>query len=192
MSIGLSISRGSLRCWSLIIVASSITTSEALSTGPALKPIRAAPLSAYRRESRDQITYESGGLQRPPFADRIFIGGRREGESSSVLAAVAVGDSTQLVVEELSVLQELPLPSVLAEDLTAQASSLDMGAVQSVITTALLITGNTVGAGTLALPELCGRPGLAVSTGMYGGMWLISLLTFIDNILSLTRPRPPH
>jgi tyrosine-specific transport protein len=49
--------------------------------------------------------------------------------------------------------------------------------VGPVLSAALLITGNTVGAGCLVLPELAAGPGLAAVSGMYLAAWALNLLT---------------
>lgn len=41
--------------------------------------------------------------------------------------------------------------------------------IQPILSTALLITGNTVGASCLVLPEMAARPGMAVSTLLFLG-----------------------
>jgi tyrosine-specific transport protein len=46
-----------------------------------------------------------------------------------------------------------------------------------VISAALMITGNTVGAGMLVLPELVAGPGLMVSFGVFFGAWLMNLIS---------------
>lgn len=47
----------------------------------------------------------------------------------------------------------------------------------SVITAALLVTGNTVGAGALVLPELAAKPGFSLSTSMFCVAYLVNLLS---------------
>ena len=49
--------------------------------------------------------------------------------------------------------------------------------VLPVLSSALLITGNTVGAGMLVLPELASGPGLLISTSVFVGAFLINLLS---------------
>jgi tyrosine-specific transport protein len=49
--------------------------------------------------------------------------------------------------------------------------------VLPVLSTALLITGNTVGAGMLVLPELAAGPGMGLSTSIFVGAFLINLLS---------------
>jgi tyrosine-specific transport protein len=49
--------------------------------------------------------------------------------------------------------------------------------VLPVLSTALLITGNTVGAGMLVLPELATGPGMGLSTSIFVGAFLINLLS---------------
>jgi len=41
--------------------------------------------------------------------------------------------------------------------------------IQPILSTALLITGNTVGASCLVLPEMASRPGMAASTALFFG-----------------------
>lgn len=41
--------------------------------------------------------------------------------------------------------------------------------VKPIIATSLLITGNTIGAGTLVMPEIAAGPGMALSTGVFVG-----------------------
>jgi hypothetical protein len=71
-------------------------------------------------------------------------GGRRQAPSSK-LSAVAIGTDVD---------RRLPV---------------DYRGIQTVITTSLLITGNTIGAAALVLPEMAAKPGLAVSTGLFLG-----------------------
>jgi tyrosine-specific transport protein len=46
-----------------------------------------------------------------------------------------------------------------------------------VLSTSLLITGNTVGAGMLVLPELAAGPGIAIATSIFGAAFLINLIS---------------
>lgn len=62
----------------------------------------------------------------------------------------------------------------------AQAASLDKSLQEfwmPVISTSLLITGNTFGAGSLVLPELVQGPGLSASSGIFMGAYLMNLLS---------------
>ena len=45
----------------------------------------------------------------------------------------------------------------------------DIEAASAVMSSALLITGNTVGAGTIVLPEIATGPGMLPSTGLFLG-----------------------
>ena len=45
----------------------------------------------------------------------------------------------------------------------------DFSGLQSVLTTALMVTGNTIGAGALVMPELAAKSGMAISTGIFVG-----------------------
>jgi tyrosine-specific transport protein len=49
--------------------------------------------------------------------------------------------------------------------------------VMPVLSTSLMITGNTVGAGMLVLPELAAGPGMGVSTSLFVGAFLVNLLS---------------
>jgi tyrosine-specific transport protein len=46
-----------------------------------------------------------------------------------------------------------------------------------VLSASLLVTGNTVGAGCLVLPELAAGPGLAASSAVFGASYLLNLLS---------------
>jgi tyrosine-specific transport protein len=46
-----------------------------------------------------------------------------------------------------------------------------------VLSTSLMITGNTVGAGMLVLPELVAGPGMAISTSIFVGAFLVNLIS---------------
>jgi hypothetical protein len=48
-------------------------------------------------------------------------------------------------------------------------NQIDWNDLQSIITTALMISGNTIGAGCLVLPEIAAKPGLAISTDLFVG-----------------------
>jgi tyrosine-specific transport protein len=71
-----------------------------------------------------------------------------------------------------------PLANILVEEEDEGSSSIiEWGSCQSILTTALLVTGNTVGAGTLALPALSAKPGLCLSTGMFAVAYVVNLLS---------------
>jgi tyrosine-specific transport protein len=46
-----------------------------------------------------------------------------------------------------------------------------------VLSAAMLITGNTVGAGALVLPDIAAGPGLATASGIFGAAYVINLLS---------------
>jgi hypothetical protein len=50
--------------------------------------------------------------------------------------------------------------------------SINFADLQSVVTTALMVTGNTIGAGALVLPEIAAKPGMAISVGLFVGEYL--------------------
>jgi hypothetical protein len=55
--------------------------------------------------------------------------------------------------------------------------SVQEGFLLPVLSSSLLITGNTIGAGILVLPELAGGPGMAVSTVVLVGAYLMNLIS---------------
>ena len=69
-----------------------------------------------------------------------------------------------------------PLANILVEEEEDEGSSsiIEWSSIQSILTTALLVTGNTVGAGTLALPALSAKPGLCLSTGMFAVAYVVN------------------
>eukprot|EP00978_Attheya_sp_CCMP212_P041708 scaffold242606_cov61-Attheya_sp.AAC.2 len=53
----------------------------------------------------------------------------------------------------------------------------DMSGIMSVLSAALLVTGSTVGAGMMILPEAAAGPGMGVSTMLFLGIFCINLLS---------------
>lgn len=55
--------------------------------------------------------------------------------------------------------------------------SINFADLQSVVTTALMVTGNTIGAGALVLPEIAAKPGMAISVGLFVGAYIVNLIS---------------
>jgi hypothetical protein len=89
--------------------------------------------------------------------------------SSSTLRTKRGGTSSlnAFTVEALEVQQYDAIGQSYDKPLTS--AQLDWNELQSIITTALMITGNTIGAGCLVLPEIAAKPGLAISSGLFVG-----------------------
>jgi tyrosine-specific transport protein len=68
-------------------------------------------------------------------------------------------------------------PTLNEQELQKKGGKWSAVEMQSIVTTALLVTGNTVGAGTLVLPELAAKPGLALSTALFMGAYVVNLLS---------------
>jgi tyrosine-specific transport protein len=68
-------------------------------------------------------------------------------------------------------------PSVLLQDLRQNKNNLMETTLLPVLTTSLMITGNTVGAGMLVLPELAAGPGMGISTSIFAAAFLINLIS---------------
>jgi len=66
--------------------------------------------------------------------------------------------------------------SILQRDLPKMTTQFET-TLMPVLSATLLITGNTVGAGMLVLPELATGPGVAVATGIFAGAFLINLVS---------------
>jgi hypothetical protein len=90
--------------------------------------------------------------------------------SSSTLRTKRAGTSSlnAFTVEALEVQQYDAIGQSYDQPFLASAQ-LDWNDLQSIITTALMITGNTIGAGCLVLPEIAAKPGLAISSGLFVG-----------------------
>lgn len=76
--------------------------------------------------------------------------------------------------DQSSSLQAFTMEQFMQEETAILAPSTDeqttdWSGLQSVITTALMVTGNTIGASALVVPELVAKPGMALSTGLFGG-----------------------
>lgn len=94
-------------------------------------------------------------LQQSFLNEDLASSSRRPRDQVSALSAVSIGqfDDTMSVAG-----------STREDDQNSDWSNLS-----KVMTTALMITGTTVGAGALVLPEIASQPGLAVSTGLFLG-----------------------
>lgn len=68
-------------------------------------------------------------------------------------------------------------PSTLRLDLANDQRNFVEMTLLPIASTSLLITGNTVGAGMLILPELAARPGMAISMTIYTVAFLINLIS---------------
>lgn len=71
-------------------------------------------------------------------------------------------------------------PSAMLQDLrqaTSNKNQLMETTLLPVLTTSLMITGNTVGAGMLVLPELAAGPGMGISTVIFTAAFLINLIS---------------
>lgn len=54
---------------------------------------------------------------------------------------------------------------------------IDLESVYAVISCSLLVTGNTIGAGMIVLPEVAAEPGLLPSLGLFAGIFVINLIS---------------
>jgi tyrosine-specific transport protein len=129
---------------------------------------------ASRRISSSSATARSIGVKsialyalpsnRTLYSSRSISSGTRS--ENVALSALSVDTSTT------------PLANILVEEEDEDSSSIiEWGSCQLILTTALLVTGNTVGAGTLALPALSAKPGLCLSTGMFAVAYVVNLLS---------------
>ena len=112
---------------------------------------------------RHTIVYAARGpegdlLQTPT---RLTTGQR---EQRSSLRAVSIAtDESQIETRSLPPMQDVAYSNNQAVKFPSIPDD-----IKAIVSTALLITGNTVGAGTLVLPELASRPGLAATTAIFG------------------------
>lgn len=90
---------------------------------------------------------------------------RRQRDQSSSLSAVSIN------VDILDAQQSS------AGDWNTQASSVDWNSLATVLTTALMVTGNTIGAGCLVLPEVAAQPGLGVTACLFGASYVVNLIS---------------
>jgi hypothetical protein len=79
-------------------------------------------------------------------------------------------------------LQKLSAVSVADEWVEDQGDSIQKSnfmeaSILPVLSTSLMITGNTVGAGMLVLPELTSGPGMGISSSIFSGAFLINLIS---------------
>lgn len=115
----------------------------------------------------------------------IFAGRGGENETN----AIYYPDSEQQGKRQRSALYSTTADTIAIEMREAEQEVLDISIAapsteawkvsdyQSVLTTALLVTGNTVGAGTLVLPELVAKPGFSTSSVLFVGAYLVNLMS---------------
>ena len=82
---------------------------------------------------------------------------RRQREHSSLLKAFTVDAFDSPVNTPGKDVWQLP------------TNSLDWTTIRVVLSTSLMVTGNTIGAGALVLPEVASRPGIGISVGLFVG-----------------------
>lgn len=56
-------------------------------------------------------------------------------------------------------------------------SRIDFDSLKAVLTTSLMISGGTIGASALVLPEFVAKPGMAISLGIFGAVYIANLLS---------------
>mmetsp|Transcript_22664 Transcript_22664/g.33464 ORF Transcript_22664/g.33464 Transcript_22664/m.33464 type:complete len:482 (-) Transcript_22664:38-1483(-) len=54
---------------------------------------------------------------------------------------------------------------------------IDFDSLKAVLTTSLMISGGTIGASALVLPEFVAKPGMAISLGIFGAVYIVNLLS---------------
>ena len=156
--------------WLVVVAIASHCFTEALAFAPfgKEKSVSTAILAA-RRDGRGNV----GTLIEAPFTssgDESFVLRR---QASALQAATGRTTSTDAGIDQDSMIRIEPAAVVN----TLQPNRALFADIQSVLTTALLVTGNTVGAGALALPELAAKPGLAISTGMFSVAYVVNLMS---------------
>lgn len=138
---------------SLFCVAASILHSCAVQTAAAFAP---APQFTSRRGVTSDLCAIIGKIE-PPLADRF------EPPETSSVALQAVGVGTVSELEEVAALGD-----------DEEESS---GLLSPVLTTALLIAGNEIGASCLALPQVAQGPGMLPATGLFLSIYGFHLLS---------------
>ena len=103
------------------------------------------------------------GVKPKGSSDEVYVKRRRE-----PLAASSVADPWTDKTSE---------PRTLRLDLANKERNFVEMTLLPVATTSLLITGNTVGAGMLILPDLAARPGMAISMTIFTVAFLINLIS---------------
>ena len=90
---------------------------------------------------------------------------------------VTVGTSSDLSAVSESLLYDDGMGSRSRSDTSIPNASVLEEFLIPVLSTALLITGNTVGASMLVLPDLAAGPGMAISSGVLIGAYLMNLMS---------------
>eukprot|EP00545_Synedropsis_sp_CCMP1620_P000623 CAMPEP_0119006346 /NCGR_PEP_ID=MMETSP1176-20130426/2246_1 /TAXON_ID=265551 /ORGANISM="Synedropsis recta cf, Strain CCMP1620" /LENGTH=536 /DNA_ID=CAMNT_0006958255 /DNA_START=109 /DNA_END=1719 /DNA_ORIENTATION=+ len=157
-----------------LLVATNTVNTHAFQIGSRTAAAATAATTVTRSSSSTTLFATNNGSKSAPFSSKSEKQkeGRRQDSVlySSVIAPTLKQDDDAAPAENADgalagTVQKVELMELFPAD------------VQSVLTTALLVTGNTVGAGALVLPELAAKPGFAISTAMFTGAYLINLLS---------------
>ena len=159
--------------WLLLFFATCVVSFQSPTKPRVRSLVATTPLFALGRGENKTTDEINGAVVVAPFAfDYPENEGMRQKSYSTaatwtmdVLDAINIPGSMAVVPEEEG------------DDGSSPSLSWNLADIQSVLTTALLVTGNTVGAGALVLPELAAKPGFAISTAMFSVAYLINLMS---------------
>ena len=134
------------------------------------RPLALSPVSATRiagDDHHDVHPHYNHVLQPMPFGQHSSASSTYTGYHKSSLATSTLSMAYDLTVDEyirLPSSQQQQLPS-----LQKDASASSLGGLADIASAVMLITGNTVGAGMMAIPQIAAGPGLGMSTALLGG-----------------------
>ena len=134
------------------------------------RPLALSPVSATRiagDDHHDVHPHYNHVLQPMPFGQHSSASSTYTGYHKSSLATSTLSMAYDLTVDEY-----IRLPSSQQRQLPPSqkdASASSLGGLADIASAVMLITGNTVGAGMMAIPQISSGPGLGMSTALLGG-----------------------
>ena len=132
------------------------------------RPLALSPVSATRiagDDHHDVHPHYNHVLQPMPFGQHSPASSTYTGYHKSSLATSTLSMAFDLTVDEYI---RLP-PSQQLPSSRKGASASSLGGLADIASAVMLITGNTVGAGMMAIPQIAAGPGLGMSTVLLGG-----------------------
>lgn len=132
------------------------------------RPLALSSVSATRiagDDHHDVHPHYNHALQPMPFGQHSLALSTYTGYHKSSLATSTLSMAYDLTVDEyISLPSSQQLPSS-RKDTTVTSQ----GGLADIASAVMLITGNTVGAGMMAIPQIAAGPGLGMSTALLGG-----------------------
>jgi hypothetical protein len=157
----------------LLVASCCLTNTSTTNAFQQQQPSSRRRVVAYHVPARFAASHLNTALQQGFLNEDLSASRLSRDPTSCALSAVSIGnlDGGDIQMpdgEQDDISAAFGMSSPLAQPLQQPQAS-DWSSLAKVMTTALMITGNTIGAGSLVLPDIAAKPGLAASTGIFLG-----------------------